>query len=128
MNKYPAWLNVLVLVVLLAGILLAVPNIYGSVPAIQLADRLGEPITETQLREFVSTLQAADIEPEAAYLKHERAVIRFAAAKSQTDAGERLRNRGINIMKSVRRCPALSRVGASCHKGKPGKTPRAPQK
>ncbi len=93
MNKYPAWLNVLVLVVLLAGILLAVPNIYGSVPAIQLADRLGEPITETQLREFVSTLQAADIEPEAAYLKHERAVIRFAAAKSQTDAGERLRNR-----------------------------------
>ena len=93
MNKYPAWLNVLVLVVLLSGILLALPNIYGSVPAIQLADRLGEPITETQLQEFVSTLQAADIEPEAAYLKDDRAVMRFASAESQTGAGERLRNR-----------------------------------
>ncbi len=37
MNKYPAWLNVLVLVVVLTGLLLALPNIYGSVPALQLA-------------------------------------------------------------------------------------------
>ena len=51
MNKYPAWLNVLVLVILLTGILLALPNLYGSVPAIQLADRLGEPVTETQIIE-----------------------------------------------------------------------------
>jgi preprotein translocase subunit SecD len=93
MNKYPAWLNVLVLVILLTGILLALPNIYGSAPAIQLADRLGEPMTETQLQEFVSTLQAADIEPEAAYLKDERAVLRFESAESQAEAGDRLRNR-----------------------------------
>ena len=93
MNKYPAWLNVLVLVVLLVGILLALPNIYGSVPAIQLADRLGEPISDTQLQEFVSTLQAADIEPEAAFLRDERAVMRFETAQAQTEAGDRLRAR-----------------------------------
>ena len=75
MNKYPAWLNVLVLVVLLTGILLALPNLYGSVPAIQLADRLGEPITETQLDEFVSTLEGAAIKPEAAYLKDTRSLL-----------------------------------------------------
>ena len=93
MNKYPAWLNVLVLVVLLTGILLALPNLYGSVPAIQLADRLGEPITETQLGEFVTTLDAEDIQTEAAYLKDDRAVLRFETPEAQTVAGERLRDR-----------------------------------
>lgn len=93
MNKYPAWLNVLVLVVLLTGILFALPNIYGSVPAIQLADRLGEPISESQLRSFVTELESADIEPEAAYLKDERAVLRFHNASEQAAAGEQLRNR-----------------------------------
>ncbi|HSN51104.1 MAG TPA: protein translocase subunit SecD, partial [Woeseiaceae bacterium] len=93
MNKYPAWLNVLVLVALLTGILLALPNIYGSAPAIQLADRLGEPITETQLGEFATTLQEAGLEPEAAYLKDERAVLRFATPRAQNAAGEKLRER-----------------------------------
>ena len=93
MNKYPAWLNALVLVVLLTGILLAMPNLYGSVPAIQLADRLGEPVTETQLQEFVGTLQGANVEPEAAYLKDDRAVLRFDTPEAQTAAGERLRER-----------------------------------
>ena len=93
MNKYPAWLNVLVLVVLLTGILLALPNIYGSVPALQLADRLGEPVTEPQLGTFVDTLSAADIEPEAAYLGDDRAVLRFHNATEQAEASERLRER-----------------------------------
>ncbi len=93
MNKYPAWLNVLVLVVLLTGILLALPNIYGSAPAIQLADRLGEPITETQLEEFTRAAAEAGLEPEAAYLKDERAVLRFATPRAQNAAGETLRER-----------------------------------
>jgi preprotein translocase subunit SecD len=93
MNKYPAWLNVLVLVVLLTGLLLALPNIYGSVPALQLADRLGEPVTESQLGTFVDTTATAGIEPEAAYIKDERAVLRFNTAAEQAEAGERLRER-----------------------------------
>ena len=93
MNKYPAWLNVLVLVVLLTGILFALPNIYGSAPAIQLADRLGEPITDAELGEFVKTVEDAGLEPEAAYLKDDRAVLRFATPGSQNTAGEKLRER-----------------------------------
>jgi preprotein translocase subunit SecD len=93
MNKYPAWLNVLVLVVLLTGILLALPNIYGSAPAIQLADRLGEPITVAQLEEFAKTVEEAGVASEAAYLKDERAVLRFATPEAQNAAGEHLRDR-----------------------------------
>jgi preprotein translocase subunit SecD len=93
MNKYPAWLNALVLVILMAGILFALPNIYGSVPALQVADRLGESITETQLDDFVRALTTDDIEPEAAFLKDDRAVIRFESVDDQKAAGERLRSR-----------------------------------
>ena len=108
MNKYPAWLNVLVLVILVTGILLALPNLYGSAPAIQLADRLGEPVTETQLGEFVNTLGAEGVEPEAAYLRDDRAVLRFGSPEEQTTAGERLRDRyGRNLNIALTLAPKL---------------------
>lgn len=93
MNKYPAWLNTLVLVVLLAGILFALPNIYGSAPAVQLADQDANAITEEQLEAFVRTLEGADITPEAHYIKDDRAVIRFEDEKDQQAAVDRLRAR-----------------------------------
>jgi len=93
MNKYPTWLNVLVLVILLTGILFALPNLYGSVPALQVADRLGEPISEAQLEGFVTVLADAEIETEAAFLKDDRAVLRFETAAEQTAAGDTLRDR-----------------------------------
>jgi len=92
-NHYPSWLNTLVLVILLTGILFALPNIYGSAPAVQLADANGEEITETQLNNFVRSLENDDIAPEAAFLSDGRAVIRFNSVEEQQRAGERLRER-----------------------------------
>ena len=36
MNKYPTRLNILVLVIFVTGVLLALPNIYGTSPAVQI--------------------------------------------------------------------------------------------
>ncbi len=88
MNKYPAWLNVLVLAVLVTGIILALPNIYGSVPAVQLADADGEDFTSQQLDAFVQNVESAGIAPEAAYIVDGRAVLRFDAESDQLKAGE----------------------------------------
>ena len=93
MNRYPAWLNALVLVVLLTGILFALPNIYGSAPAVQLADADGGAVTEEKLADFVRTLEGEGIVPEAYYLKDDRAVIRFLEEEDQQRAAERLRVR-----------------------------------
>jgi preprotein translocase subunit SecD len=93
MNKYPAWLNMLVLVILVTGLLFALPNIYGSAPAVQLADADGNAITEQQLESFVRTLDGADITPEAYFLKDDRAVIRFIDEEDQQVAADRLRAR-----------------------------------
>ena len=85
----------LVLVIFLLGILLALPNIYGTAPAVQLANVDGDPITETQLANFVRSLESDDVIPEAAYISDGRAVIRFAPGefKDQQRSGERLRSR-----------------------------------
>lgn len=91
MNKYPAWLNLLVLAILLAGILLALPNLYGSVPAVQLADPNGGDVPAERVEEFTRLLGASEIVPEASYLKDGRVVIRFHSVQDQLAAGERLR-------------------------------------
>ena len=86
MNRYPAWLNTLVLLIVLAGVLLALPNLYGRVPAVQLAND-SAPLTEDRLAEFVRVVENAGIEPEAAYLQDGRAVLRFADGNDQNEAG-----------------------------------------
>ena len=93
MNRYPAWLNALVLVVVLAGLLLALPNIYGSAPAVQLASVDENPITETQLENFVRTLENDGVSPQAAYISDGRAVLRFDTVEQQQESGDRLRAR-----------------------------------
>ena len=69
MNKFPLWLNALVLAILLAGCLFALPNIYGSVDAVQVADNDGLAYDELRLEEFVRTVENAGVTPEAAYLQ-----------------------------------------------------------
>ncbi len=91
MNKFPAWLNTLVLVILVTGIILALPNIYGSAPAVQLANRDGSPVTENQLAEYVRVVENFDVVPEAAFLADDRAVIRFEGVDDQQTAGVTLR-------------------------------------
>ncbi len=91
MNKFPVWLNLFVLVVLLTGILLALPNVYGSAPAVQLANKSGAPVTENQLAEYVRVVETLDIVPEAAFLKDDQAVLRFDGVEEQQSAGTTLR-------------------------------------
>lgn len=79
LNKFPAWLNILVLVIAVTGILLALPNIYGSSPAVQLAEKNGIPVSEEKLAEFVRVVEDSGVVAEASYIKAGRAVLRFSA-------------------------------------------------
>jgi len=92
MNRYPAWLNILVLAILLAGCLLALPNIYGSVEAIQIASNDGEPFAEEDLDKYLRTIENAGVTPEAAYLQDGRVVVRFDTTEHQEKASSRLRD------------------------------------
>lgn len=91
MNKYPTWLNILVLVILMTGILLALPNIYGTSPAVQLAEKNGVPVSEARLEEFVRIVETTGAVVEASYIRGGRAVIRFTTVNDQTAAKAVLR-------------------------------------
>ena len=93
MNRYPAWLNLLVLSVFLLGTILALPNIYGSSPAVQMVNADNSVFTEKKLENVAVVLENMKITPEALYIDDGRGVIRFNNIDDQLKAGERLRNR-----------------------------------
>jgi preprotein translocase subunit SecD len=93
MNKYPGWLNALVLIIVMLGLLLALPNIYGTAPAVQLSGLNGADFDEVRLAQVVQTIENAEIQPEAVYLKDGRVVVRFNSVEDQRTAEERLRDR-----------------------------------
>jgi preprotein translocase subunit SecD len=93
MNRYPAWLNWLVLLIVLLGTTLALPNIYGSAPAVQVASADGDPFDETKVEQVLRILAAGDIQPEAAFLQDGRVVVRFESAEQQQSSADRLRDR-----------------------------------
>ena len=114
MNKYPAWLNSLVLIVVISGVLLALPNMYGSAPAVQLAAGGDDTVSEQQLGEFVRVVENAGVTPEAAYLRDGRAVIRFNDANEQKTATDVLTDNyddGFGVAPTVTaRTPAWARA------------------
>jgi len=91
MNKYPSWLNLLVFAILVAGCLFALPNLYGSVEAVQIADNDGSEFDEAKFDEFIRVVESAGVMPEASYLQDGRVVIRFDSTEDQETAAERLR-------------------------------------
>lgn len=93
MNRYPAWLNLLVLGILLLGCTLALPNIYGTTPAVQLVNLDGNDVTEADLDRYRNALANESVSPEAAYVEDGRAVIRFDSVEDQIEASAALRLR-----------------------------------
>ena len=93
MNRYPAWLNFLVSLVLLAGILVALPNLYGTAPAVQLADSSGEAFDAARIDRVEQVLDIGGIESEAIYLENGRVIVRFDSSDAQERAGELFRER-----------------------------------
>ncbi len=93
MNKYPTWLNFLVLAMLAASCLLALPNLYGSAPAVQIASSDGIAIEQESLDKYLRVVEDAGITPEAAYLKGGQAVMCFDSVGDQEHAGASLRKR-----------------------------------
>lgn len=78
MNRYPAWLNALVVVVMLIGILFALPNMYGTAPAIQLAKTNNSAYTEAEVEDLVAVASNFGVAPENAFVQDDRAILQFA--------------------------------------------------
>ena len=77
MHSYPAWRIWLVAIVLFAGLLLALPNVFGNAPALQLSRNDRTAVTEPGREQVVALLQSKGIAVETSYLEEDRLVLRF---------------------------------------------------
>ena len=78
---------------LLAGCLLALPNIYGSVPAIQIAPKDGTAYDQVRLEEYMRVAENEGLTPEAAFLQDGRVVLRFDEGTNLAPIDQELKSR-----------------------------------
>ena len=69
MNRYPSWLNFLVLFIFVLGGVLALPNIYSSVPSVQVVNADGSDFDEVQLQEIMESLGDIKLPSIASYIE-----------------------------------------------------------
>jgi preprotein translocase subunit SecD len=83
MNRNPLWKNILLLVVLLVGLLYALPNIFDQDPSIQISASRRAEVTEQTITQIGDALQSAGIEYKAVEKEGERLLVRFRDSESQ---------------------------------------------
>lgn len=86
MYQIPPWRYWLVAVTLVLGILLALPNVFGEDPAIQLARDDRAAIQTAELDRVRGMLEAENIEPSRSYIEEGRLILRFAHVDDQIKA------------------------------------------
>ena len=88
MNRYPSWVNWLVLVIMVGGTLLALPNAFPDDPAVHISRADGEPIGATTLDEAASKLGEASVSFTSSEIEDGAAIIRFGNFDDQLRAND----------------------------------------
>ncbi|HEY7672510.1 MAG TPA: protein translocase subunit SecD [Gammaproteobacteria bacterium] len=90
MNRYPSWVNWMVLVIMVVGTLLALPNAFPDDPAVHITRADGEPIEATVLDEAGTKLREANIAFSSSEIEEGAAIIRFGNFDDQLRANDLL--------------------------------------
>lgn len=113
MYQIPTWRYWLVALVLVAGVLLALPNVFGNDPAIQLARDDRAPIETAEQGRVQGYLTAQNIAARASYLEEGRLILRFANADDQIKARDAIESSApgqyVVALTDVPRTPGLLR-------------------
>jgi preprotein translocase subunit SecD len=91
MHTYPAWRLWLVAIVMLAALVLALPNVFGEGPALQLSRDDRAAFTEESAGAVTAILAAKDVPVAAWWIEGDRLVLRFEDAKRQLAARNAIR-------------------------------------
>src|SRR5215472_19330876 len=85
MNRYPLWKNLLVVLITAAGLLFAMPNLYGEDPAVQVSSSSAQVDTGT-VQKIEDALKGAKLDYKAADLAEGRVLVSFADTDAQLHA------------------------------------------
>jgi preprotein translocase subunit SecD len=85
-NKYPLWKYLIIIVVLVVGILYALPNLYGEDPALQISADRGAEVTLATQENIREVLANNNIEPKSMVLENDQLLVRLSNTEDQLKA------------------------------------------
>ncbi|MBD8216222.1 protein translocase subunit SecD [Erwinia persicina] len=88
LNRYPLWKYIMLIVVLLVGLLYALPNLYGEDPAVQITGARGSAASEQTLVQIQTALKQDNIQAKSLALENGAILARFANTDVQMRARE----------------------------------------
>jgi len=91
MNRYAPWKYVLITIIFLVGVIYALPNLYGSDPALQISSSRGAEINELTKLQVSVALDEANIKSISIEYDLNSLVIRFADEEKQLRAKDIIR-------------------------------------
>jgi preprotein translocase subunit SecD len=113
MLEYPRWKYILVLVVLCVALILALPNVFGDDPALQIARKDHDPMTAASLPTVEQFLKDGHLAYSAAYLDGGRIMVRFADTadqfKARDEVNTKFADEYITALSFASRAPAFLR-------------------
>lgn len=91
MNQNPWWKSALVAAVLLGAFLVALPNVFGEAPAVQISPQSGARLDQGGMEEVKRSLETAGVAFGSAYDDNGRLMLRFDSVEEQLRAADRIR-------------------------------------
>jgi preprotein translocase subunit SecD len=114
MHSYPAWKIWLVTIVMLVALVLALPNVFGEAPALQLSRNDRSAFTDEAQAAVSSILATKGIPVGSAYREGDRLVLRFGTVEQQIQARDAIREAApgdyLIALSQVPRTPAWMRA------------------
>ncbi|QLK60219.1 protein translocase subunit SecD [Enterobacteriaceae bacterium Kacie_13] len=90
LNRYPAWKYLMLIIVVIVGLLYALPNLYGEDPAVQITGARGSDASEATLDQVRNVLDQSKIQIKSVALENGAILARFKDTDVQLRAREAL--------------------------------------
>ena len=91
-NQYPLWKYLLIALIVIVGVIYALPNLYGEDPAIQISPARSVQLDESVHRKVLQTLEKNGITPERVEYAEQRMLLRFGDTEVQLEANDLVRD------------------------------------
>ena len=109
-NRYPFWKHLLIAAVLAAGVVFALPNVFGEDPAVQISGERGVAIDTGLAARVAGALEAGGVPAHSVALEDGRLLARFGDTETQLRAQDLLRaDLGPGYIVALNLAPAMPR-------------------
>jgi len=106
-NRYPAWKNLFILIVLAIGTIYSLPNFFGEDPSVQILPIRSAKVDQSTVIQVEKLLADAKLAPKAVELNDKQVLARFADTDAQIKAEDLIKNSlGNNYTVALNLAPA----------------------